>query len=1372
MGHIYMYQQQKKAVKVCLSIYFVVLLMFNMKTRLVMYKSIITYIIYVLLFLSIPCVAQISEKENLIRLTNNDGLSSSSVNSLYQDSRGLLWIGTWDGLNCYDGANVRVFRPDFAARSVLSNPVVRRIFEDEEGMMWIATDYGINRYNVYDGTFDNYYLAYKDKLIFRENAFDVCRNSSNEIIATAYNSGIYHFVEAENGFVKFALPSELPDVGVSQIFFDRNDRLWIVYDKHMACCRVIQEADSVSLAIADVVHFATEQRMVVYDKCNRIWIQGRDGSLSYVEINAPSEVKMAERVAAQVNDVLYNDGKYYFGTNDGLYIYGNSRPAEHRFDGMSILSLAVSTQGILWIGTDARGLYGMIPQEKFFESYTPATLPGLGMYAVRAFLADGDHGLWIGTKGGGLLHVSRQASGRWGDARSYTTREGLPDNSVFAICSASGGDFWVGCDGRGLSYYSHRDRMLHRPEYVGTGSAPDIYSVYALSQRGDSVLWVGTSGNGLFKLYIERVEDKYRILSYKHYSFDKQENCLSSNIIYSLAWQSDTALWIATRGGGLNLLHPEDGRVEVFKNDPNDKYSLSCNDVICVFVDSRGFLWAGTTNGLNRLAYNADKSAFFRMGMGNGLPNNYIHGILEDNNGELWVSTNRGIARINVEKRSTAYYYDKDGLQGNEFSDGASLATGNGTELYFGGSNGFTAFRPREIAISAYKPALYLAAYNVNNEPRPLQPSYDEPVKLNYTENSLDFHFSIIDFVSNSKCLLSYRLLRDNNKAVSRVSIGDTREIILSNLVPGSYELEVSYTNADNTLYEAAFTFPFVITPPWWASAYAYVVYVVVILLIIGVIFWMQRHKIMLKHSREIAAMERAKEEEIHEAKLRFFTNIAHEFSNCITLIYGPCERMMRDVALSDVSCNYLKTIRRNAERMQRLIQQLMEFRKAETGHLALCFEETDVAEIVKYTLDYFTEIADNKKMNVRFEVTATPTMWVVDRDAMEKIVFNLLSNAFKYAPDEGVVALRLVTEGDALYFSCMNTGSTIRPDDQKAIFNRFKVLDNFETKLSQGIFTRNGIGLAMCKDLAALMNGSISVESNDKGETTFTVVIGRNKPTESALPAAAASMPIAYASNPTGLSVLVVDDQPEIRSFIAEILSPKYTVVEAADGAEALQVLQSRMLDIVICDVVMPVMDGFAFLKAVKSDDKTKHIPVILLTSRSAVESYIEGLEDGADMYISKPFHPAYLMAAVDRVLGNKDVMKEYMQSPMAYTEQYKGRIIDRLDKEFIDKLMGVLQQNIANEEFSLEMLANELAVSRVQLYRKIKQLTQQTPSEFIRNYRLQEAEKLLRTTSYTVSEIMVKCGFQNKSYFYREFAKIYDATPKEYRKRQVGEE
>lgn len=1331
----------------------------------------------ILLFILLSCMSIPSkaDSKNVIRLTNNDGLSNSSINCLFQDSRGLLWIGTWDGLNCYDGAKIKTFRPGFAEKPELSHPVVRRIFEDNCGMMWIATDYGINRYNCYNGQFEHYYLAYENKVIFKENAFDVCRDSKGTIVATAFNSGLYLFDQESGKFNKLVLKKEIPEQNITRIFFDKDDRLWILCNKTLLRCELSFPDNTVTLNRTTSINLPEDYQQIIYDTDSRIWIQLQDGQLLYTHTDNPTLKHSPIRLPNRINDIIYTNRTYHFATNDGIIAcQKNGTNLKHSFCGLPILSLLQGSQDILWAGSDTQGLFGLLSQDKFFTSYTPQELPELGMYAVRAFLKDTNNNLWIGTKGGGLLSITHLGS-KLGKIQQYTTAEGLPDNSVFALANSPKGDIWIGCDGRNLCFYSQKNNRLLIPSFVGKGTPPDIYSIYTLLQSDDTTLWVGTSGNGLFRLQIESDEDNYQITGYTHYTFTPgKENSLGSRIVYSLAYQNDTALWIATRGGGLNRLNPQTGKITLYKSSPDDNYSLSCNDVICVFIDSGNTIWAGTTNGLNRLIEEQGNTAFLRITENSGLSNNNIHGILEDSNHQLWISTNHGISRLDFEHNATMHYYYDDGLQGNEFSDGASLASEKNTELYFGGINGFTVFHPDHISTTRHKPVLYLSAYNVNNQPRPLQHNYTTPIKLKHTENSLDLHFSIIEFIANNKCRLSYRLLRDNDRKVSWITIDNAREIILPNLVPGNYNLQVSYSNPNNYWYQADFEFPFIISPPWWQSLYAYIIYTLLFAAIIVAIFLLQRHKIMLEHNRQIDAIERNKEEEIHQAKLRFFTNIAHEFSNCITLIYGPCERISNEGEIDSTSREQLKTIRRNAERMQRLIQQLMDFRKAETGHLSLHFEKADIAEIIKYTLDYFSEIADKKKISIQTHFATTPILWVVDRDAMEKIIFNLLSNAFKYTPDGGQIILSLNLSDDRLLFSCTNNGTTIKPEDQHAIFNRFKVLDNFETKLSQGIFTRNGIGLAMCKDLSTLMNGSIFVESRQEGETTFTVSIGKNTPAEitGGCTNQEPSIPIAYATTPTGLNVLVVDDQAEIRTFIGEILAPKYTITEAADGQDALDKLQTIIPDIIICDIVMPGMDGLTFLKKIKENEKTKHLPVILLTSRSSVESQIEGLENGAEMYIGKPFHPAYLLAAVDRVLGNKNILKEYMQSPLAYTEQYKGRIIDRFDKEFIDKLMEILQRNLANEEFTLEMLANELAVSRVQLYRKIKQLTDKTPSEFIRNYRLQEAERLLCTTSYTVAEIMVMCGFQNKSYFYREFAKIYESTPKEYRKRQTEKE
>lgn len=1304
-----------------------------------------------------------------IHLTSYDGLSNSSINCLTQDTDGLLWIGTWDGLNCYDGATILSFRTGVAGNFGLSNSVVRDIIESRDGFMWIVTDYGINRYNKYLGVFSKYYLGYDNQAIFRENAFDLCQDSRYHVIATAFNHGLFFFDNLSNTFKRLSSKG-ISAQGIVKIFFDKNNLLWIIYDQYATCCKLAPDGRSISKVAQVALPF--DSRRYIYDGDKFIWVQSSDFSLHFIDIyshrvfQAPTSL----HISAMMNSVKIIDSSFYFCTDKGVTTVSRqfTKP-QVLLPQMPVLSVLKDFQGIIWLGCDAQGVLGLVPKERFFRSYTPQEIPQLGIYAVRTLLRDNRGNLWVGSKGGGLLSIAYLGSDLC-RTHSFTTTDGLASNSVFELEPASDGDFWIGCDGNGLSYFSARRQRLCPLTYTGNKTPPKISSVYAILATGEGSLWVGTSGNGLFHLFTENHDGNRVITDYRQYSFGKGSKALGSNIIYSLAMARDNRLWIATRGGGLNLLDISTDRISVFKNDPDDNYSLSCNDVISVRVDSRGNVWAGTTNGLNLLVDKQGKFSFRHFGENNGLTNNSIHDIIEDYNHQLWVTTNKGISRIDMKHNSIHSYYHDDGLQSDEFSDGAGFSFNGGRELYFGGINGFTMLHADKVKTSYYKPKLILSKFFVNNQAQALQDRYTHPVVLGYTENSLNFHFSILEFIDNNKCNISYRLVRNGNDKISWTSIGNYRDIILSNLVPGNYVLEVSYSNADNQWYMAAFKLPFVISPPWWLSIWAYLAYIFIIIAIIFAWFAFQKKKIEIKHNSELNKLAIQKEEDIHQAKLRFFTNIAHELSNCITLIYGPCERVINEGTIDDNSRAQLKTIHRNAERIKHLMQQIMDFRKAENGALALNFERLDVGEIVKYTLDYFSEISIIKKINVQL-LFGPNTQWIVDRDAMEKIIFNLLSNAFKYSPESGDLVLELCSDPSALTFKCTNNG-TIKIEDREIIFNRFKVLDNFETKLSQGIFTRNGIGLAMCKDLSKLMNGGVSVESCD-GKTTFIVTIGINSPTpishhtDTAPTGQPANAPASSMGNgkPT---VLIIDDQAEIRQFIREILSHKYDILEAANGEEGTRIIADTMPDIIICDVVMPVMDGIAFLRLIKQDDGFKHIPVILLTSKSSIESRIDGLESGADMYIAKPFNPAYLQAAVDRVLSNKTAVREYLESPRAYTDQFMGRSISREDKEFIDKLMNILHRNLSNEDFSLEILANELAMSRVSLYRKIKELIKQTPSEFIRSYRLQEAEKLLRTSQRTVNEIMIMCGFQNKSYFYREFAKIYECTPKEYRNRQ----
>jgi DNA-binding response OmpR family regulator/nitrogen-specific signal transduction histidine kinase len=543
------------------------------------------------------------------------------------------------------------------------------------------------------------------------------------------------------------------------------------------------------------------------------------------------------------------------------------------------------------------------------------------------------------------------------------------------------------------------------------------------------------------------------------------------------------------------------------------------------------------------------------------------------------------------------------------------------------------------------------------------------------------------------------------------------------------------------------------------------------------------KNQIRARNDIQLKELEKQKIEEIHQAKLLFFTNIAHEFSNSLTLIYGPCEQLLRTHSTDVYTRKYVNIIKSNSQRMQTLIQQLIEFRKAETGHLRLEIERVDISELVKFVLDNFIEILEQKKIHYKLNFFPNLIFWQTDRDSVEKIIFNLFSNAVKYTPSEGNIDVKIEIKENLLVIQITNTGVGIKPTYLKSIFDRFEVLNRFENQVANGLETRNGIGLALCKNIVEVLKGDIKVESDGETFTSFVVSIPEQvldekpitKPYTTKLISAPAvetfddevpDQGLKSVSDPKkeGL-VLVIDDDKEIRQLLNDILNDKYDVVAAANGQEAIELMRVRMPLIVVCDIIMPVMNGVEFVKIMKSQELTRHIPIILLSSKNTVESQIEGLEVGADAYLNKPFHPRHLEALIESLLHRSKAVLDYSESAYAALDQFEGKLIHKEDKELLLRITKVIQDQIDNEALTLDFIANEMALSKMQLYRKMKDIIGQTPTEYIRSIRLKQVERLLKTTNKTVQEIMYNCGFNNKAYFYREFAKQYHLTPKEYR-------
>lgn len=1330
---------------------------------------------------------------DISNLTNNDGLSNSSINVINQDSAGLLWFGTWDGLNEYNGREFKVYKPDPANPQSISNNIIRDIVQEQKNIQWIATDRGINRLDYRKKSFERFFTDNGNQIIFNEHSFFIARNNSNRIFAAVYEQGVFFFNSKSHTFNHL---NAVKNYRIRKIFFDVDDNLWMYTEDKLLLKIVFKKDRSETPVVENVIQFKLLKNIesVFYHTGNEIWMQTTDGKIFYYRISEGilSESSNGIKRIGTIRAILFMDTYQLWGTANGLYHYNlKTKSIETVLPNVSVLSLFAGTQHIVWVGTDSQGIWQLSPSREKFHTYSSGNIPSFGNSAVRTFFEDRDKTLWVGTKGSGIYTFNRRNDILEINPKlHFTADNGLLNNAVYTITQGQGNEYWIGTDGQGINYYDTRikklctlainDSMLRKV---------NLSSVYSILPTDQNILWVGTSGYGMYRLEIDRSTNPYSIKKYTQFIYrNNRSTSLSNNIVYSIIQDDATHLWIATRGGGLNRFDRLTGKFRNYRYSSEGNDFISSDDILCLYKDTRGTLWAGTSMGLNRLIrFDKGRPLFARFTEKEGMPNNTIHGILEDREHNLWLSTNKGLAKL-IHDQSTyriVSYFKKDGLQNNEFSDGAFYDSPVSHQFYFGGISGFNVFNPLEISHSNYMPALILDALFVDNVESNLS-AYSrikgtrEILTLSYKNKSFSFKFIPLDYLSGTKCEISY-ILEGYQK--EWVQLGTSNTIVFTNLPEGSYLLRVHCSNADKIWSKQYFTLPIRMLPPWWASPIAYIIYSVLLLILFTIVHRFIKDQLKAKNNILLKDLEKQKIEEIHQAKLSFFTNIAHEFSNSLTLIYGPCEQLLRMHFADDYTRKYINIIKLNSERMQTLIQQLIDFRKAETGHLRLDIEKVDIPELVKFVTDNFVEVLEEKKISLAFSFIPPAIIWQTDRDSIEKIVFNLISNAVKYTPENENIKVMLETTRDRLVIRVTNTGVGIKPVYQQTIFDRFEVLERFEMQLSKGIETRNGIGLALCKNIVEVLQGTIDVESDGETFTSFLVTLPEQSmeenatqkvhetPAFSTIPAEMKEeerqdkMRISIPDTQKEGLILIIDDEIEIREMLSDFLSGRYEVALAANGKEALELMRIRMPSLIICDIIMPVMDGVEFIKIMKNQELTRHIPIILLSSKSSVENQIEGLETGADAYLNKPFHPRHMEAQVESLLHRNKAVLDYSESTYAALVQYEGKLIHKEDKELMLNITRIIFRQMDNESLTLDYIAGELALSKMQLYRKMKELIGQTPTEYIRSIRLKQAEKLLKTTNKTVQEIMYICGFNNKAHFYREFAKKYHLTPKEYR-------
>jgi len=1342
-----------------------------------------------------------------------DGLSKNGVTSILKDAKGFMWFGTYDGLNRFDGVDFKVYYHNIYDSTSISSNWINDLFEDSDGNLWIGTLNGLNYYNKEEDNFKHFTL---DSRFFSNeltNSINTIIERDDKSLWVGSRYGLYVFDKVELKF--YPLIDEINDNlninNISALKKDSYDRLWIgtnagSYTYNLAKERFINVIDNKKYAVNDL-----SISTIWEDVYGIIWIGTNDGLFKITE-NKVDVYKKSNTSSGINNNIIHcicegPNGLIWIGTESGgLNQYDRSTNSFYHFlhdptnpfsIGQNVVhSLYFDVNGILWAGHDAKGISYYDLNQKRFQHYIKqeGNSNSLSDNVVNCFYEDKNGLLWIGTSKGGLNVFDRGNEKYWSYKSHPTDPYSLSSEVVRTVFVDSKDNIWVGTYLGGLNRFDrkiqkfyHYQRDVNDPKSLSNNIVNTIMEDYA------GKIWIGTHmGINVYDPENKRVE----FLHHKHDS--SIPTSLSSDRVNIIYEDSERNIWVGT-DGGLNLFNPQKEKAFFthHKHDKDDSTSISLDDISSIYEDKQNTLWVGTKGG-GICKFNKKTNSFVSFNQDDGLANNTVHGILEDNNGNLWISTNKGLSKFNKKTGIFKNYTVNDGLQSDEFRYNAYYKNNSG-EMFFGGINGFNVFYPDSIRDNTFVPPVVFTDFEIFNKPVQLK-KYDQnsPLEkhisqtrnllLSYKHNILTFGFAALNFTSPGENQYAYKLLGFDN---DWNYIGTRNRISFTNLDPGNYTLEIIGSNNDGVWNENGPSINIEILPPFWKTTEAYLFYILffIIITILIIRFFINRGKL-----RNELILEQ-KMHNIDLLKLQFFTNISHEIRTPLTLILGPLSSILAGIQNGKIK-EQLLMINRNAEQLHRFINELLDFRKLEAGKMRLEIVRGDVVAFVKRIVDAFKQNGQQRDINIHFNTNIDKLNILFDRDKLEKILNNLLSNAIKYTPDGGSITVKFQhlksidkqgvndpgkTAKECYKISVKDTGIGISSKEIDKIFNRFYQSDNTVFQKKGG----TGIGLTLTKEFVNLLKGEIYVNSEQGKGSKFTIIFPIDpeellneyhtikEPTETIKNKKRDNLdnfPVHEAGENIDLSVnkqkkpllLVIDDNIDLLTFIRNELDQYYNIEEAKDGREGLEKAWELLPDLIISDILMPLVDGIEFCTKVKTDERTSHIPVILLTARTSVENIKEGLETGADDYITKPFNAELLISRVQNLIESRKKLRERFKHEVWLKP--KDVAITPVDEVFLQRAIDIVEQNMSNPEFDVDSLAKKVGMGRTQLYQKLNALTNQSVKEFIRNLRLKRAVQLIEQNQITITEVAYKVGFQERASLYKAFKKQFGKSPTEY--------
>jgi signal transduction histidine kinase/DNA-binding response OmpR family regulator/ligand-binding sensor domain-containing protein len=1342
----------------------------------------------------------------LNHLSTEDGLSQGMIYTILQDSDGFIWMGTKDGLNRYDGTTFKVFTNEPENPASISGNTVTALYEDSKGYIWAASqNAGLNIYDKKTGIFHHIYQATdQQKGLSGNDVWEILEDDKGNFILSISGMELNIFSLEDAFFEKGTLPEiqrvrlplqshPLPNepYDIRNIYKDNENKIFVVGDEYL------YQLDIADMSVYQVAPTDSSFYDMYFQEDGSTWAFRRNGQLFYLDDNDTIGIAnfgirhLDFTVEGGAQYVLHRDFLRYFKFNAST----KEIPTYQAVNvGESPGVMIKDRSGLLWVGTKGYGIFTLNTKARRFSHLARGqSVSSLFIFDNKLTATDFSP-VWFHPEGEAIRVPGKEHKA------DLLKAIPLSANSTFY-------KYFV----RGPNQYLYEKKWEGKKSVFAFNAdfSQDIFDPVILSRKGqiiaagaDNKLAVIDTTNGDYRIY--DLDDEMIV------DAQEQDDPKPSKAIITTLYEGDQhVLWVGTDQGIITvetLAGSQKLKISRYQNDQSDPSSLSYNHVSCFMPDPlapQQFLWVSTRGGgLNKM--NLKTRKFIRYSTQNGLPDNVVYGTLSDQNGNIWGSTNKGLFCMTPSEGGQAYTFrnfrKEDGLQEDEFNANAYVKLPDG-RLAFGGVNGINVFDPKLVLQEDYKPPIYITEIAINNQAvtpfdstglLEYMPEYTTQLTLRPGQDILSIRYASLDFRGADHIQYRYQM-----KGLSDewVEVGHQQSASFIQLNPGNYQFSVQGTNSQNQWSDQVATVSIRVLAPWYLTTWAYLLYGILIVGAIGLYYRFSIHRAKLKQQLSFEKQEAVRVRELDALKTRLFTNLTHEFRTPLTIIIGMAQQVKDNPR--EHFTEGVNMILKNGQNLLGLVNKMLSLSKLESGKMTLNLQQAEIVMFLRNMVESFRSYAGNKEIQLHFLSEVDELMMDFDSDKLHQVISNLISNAFKFTPEGGHVYFIIRQERDTLSIRIKDTGCGIAAVEQDKIFDRFYQTDNSSTRLYEG----TGIGLALCKDLITLMDGQISVQSPPTGArkgTEFTVILPirreafiaeaeqaglenalsneliDNKKLSVKIREATKSSPetqAVQAEHPRGAFILLVEDNADVAAYIASCLG-NYQLAVAENGQEGLEMATELIPDLIISDVMMPIMNGFELCQQLKSDERTAHIPIILLTARADMDSKLEGLEQGANAYLPKPFDKQELLLNIQNLFALRQKLQKHYQRlsglmEAAVDEEYHA---DRPQSEdvFVTRVREIVEAHLSDFDFTVELLAAELHLSHSQFGRKLNALTGFTPNRFIRNIRLKKAKELLQSEELSITTVAYDCGFNDPSYFTRVFKKEFGKTPVEWRSTQ----